>query len=96
MYTVDIDVGGTFTDGFFTGDGRVASCKVPTTPHDLTVCFIECIEEGARNMGLPLAQMLRQTAVIRLSTTVGTSFAAPARSACLRRQTTSSQRAGPT
>ncbi|MDP2727954.1 MAG: hydantoinase/oxoprolinase N-terminal domain-containing protein, partial [Dehalococcoidia bacterium] len=72
MYTIDIDIGGTFTDGFFTGDGRVTSCKVPTTPHDLTVCFVECIEEGASNLGVSLVQMLRQTAAIRLSTTIGT------------------------
>ncbi len=45
-FTIDIDNGGTFTDGFFTGDGRTAWVKVDTTPHDLTVCFLKCIEEG--------------------------------------------------
>ena len=46
-FTIDIDNGGTFTDGFFTGDGRMEWVKVDTTPHDLTVCFLQCIEEGA-------------------------------------------------
>jgi len=41
-YTADIDVGGTFTDGFFT-DGTLAhQAKVLTTPHDLTECFLGC------------------------------------------------------
>jgi N-methylhydantoinase A/acetophenone carboxylase len=72
MYTIDIDIGGTFTDGFFTQGGQATSCKVPTTPHDLTVCFLECIQEGANSMGVPLPEMLQRTAVVRLSTTVGT------------------------
>ncbi|OQY50785.1 MAG: hypothetical protein B6240_01070 [Desulfobacteraceae bacterium 4572_87] len=46
-YTIDIDTGGTFTDGFFVSGDRVESVKVPTSPHDLTICFLECIEAGA-------------------------------------------------
>jgi len=33
-YTIDIDTGGTFTDGFFVFKDRVETVKVPTTPHD--------------------------------------------------------------
>ena len=51
-FTIDIDTGGTFTDGFFLSDGRSASVKVPTTPHDLTVCFLKCIEAGAKHFDL--------------------------------------------
>ena len=44
MYTVDIDVGGTLTDGLFS-DGKAAiPVKVDTTPHDLTVCFQGFVE----------------------------------------------------
>lgn len=42
-FTIDIDTGGTFTDGFFTADGKMKTVKVPTTPHDLTVCLDNCI-----------------------------------------------------
>ncbi|HBA52998.1 MAG TPA: hypothetical protein DCZ04_00645, partial [Syntrophorhabdus aromaticivorans] len=29
-YTIDIDTGGTFTDGFFVRDTKVETVKVPT------------------------------------------------------------------
>jgi len=71
-FTIDIDNGGTFTDGFFTGDGHTEWVKVDTTPHDLTVCFLKCIEEGAAKFGLTMSQLLHQTEVIRFSTTHAT------------------------
>ena len=71
-FTIDIDNGGTFTDGFFTGDGRTEWVKVDTTPHDLTVCFLKCIEEGAARFGLDIKRMLHDTEVIRFSTTHAT------------------------
>lgn len=71
-YTIDIDTGGTFTDGFFTADGIVKYTKVPTTPHDLTDCFMKIIEEGASLFGVRKEDMLSRTEVIRYSTTVGT------------------------
>jgi len=71
--TVDIDNGGTFTDGFFAHGSEIRTVKVDTTPHDLTVCFLNCLEEGARAFGYPgLSQFLRDTDVIRFSTTTGT------------------------
>ena len=51
-YTIDIDTGGTFTDCFLYGEGGVRTVKVPTTPHDLTVCFLGSIRAGARASGL--------------------------------------------
>ncbi len=71
-FTIDIDNGGTFTDGFFTSDGHIEWVKVDTTPHDLTVCFLQCIEEGANRFGLTVQQMLHETDVIRFSTTYTT------------------------
>lgn len=70
--TIDIDTGGTFTDGFFVQDGRVATVKVPTTPHDLTVCFQECIKAGAGRLGMDPQNLLYQTDIIRFSNTIGT------------------------
>ena len=71
-YTIDIDTGGTFTDGFFVLGDRAASVKVPTTPHDLTVSFLNCIEAGAARFGIPVEDLLYETEIIRFSNTIGT------------------------
>jgi N-methylhydantoinase A len=70
MFTIDIDTGGTFTDGFFTRDGDLMTAKVLTTPHDLTVCLADCVREGARQFGVSVQDMLADTDVVRYSTTV--------------------------
>jgi len=72
-YTIDIDTGGTFTDGFFTHDERFETVKVDTTPHDLTICFMECVTGGAKRFGLKdVSDLLKDTDVVRFSTTIGT------------------------
>lgn len=71
-FTIDIDTGGTFTDGFFTSDQGVRYAKVPTTPHDLTVCLVDVVQRGAELLGLDREELLAKTDVIRYSTTVGT------------------------
>lgn len=71
-YTIDIDTGGTFTDGFFVQNQRVETVKVATTPHDLTVCFLECIKAGAKRFGVPVQDLLYETEIIRFANTIGT------------------------
>ncbi|PLS15277.1 hypothetical protein CVD28_23405 [Bacillus sp. M6-12] len=71
-FTIDIDTGGTFTDGFFTYGSKYKKIKVDTTPHDLTVCFKNCIQEGARAFEVSSTELLRGTSVLRYNTTVGT------------------------
>lgn len=71
-YTIDIDTGGTLTDGFFVRDKKVETVKVPTTPHDLTKCFLDCIKAGAECFEVQVEDMLMETDVIRFSTTIGT------------------------
>jgi N-methylhydantoinase A len=71
-YTIDIDTGGTFTDGFFVLGDQVEPVKVPTTPHDLTVCFLECIKAGAARFGVAVEDLLYETDIIRFSNTIGT------------------------
>ncbi len=39
-----IDVGGTFTDGVLLRDGRLVTCKVPSTPHDPGVAVAEALK----------------------------------------------------
>jgi|SRR5208283_4900038 len=71
-YTIDIDTGGTFTDGFFVQGETVQTVKVPTTPHDLTVCFLNCIKAGADRFGVSVEDLLYETNIIRFSNTIGT------------------------
>ena len=71
--TINIDTGGTFTDGYFTVGERAVSVKVETTPHDFTECLASCVAEGARKLGYPSAQeLLLNTDVFRFSSTIAT------------------------
>lgn len=69
--TIDIDVGGTFTDCFMRRGSQVVTAKVPTTHYDLSVCFRQAIETGAARSGLDVADLLSDTELIRYSTTIG-------------------------
>ena len=70
MKSIDIDVGGTFTDLVLTfGEKRVIA-KSPTTPYDLSVCFINVLEDGADQLGRDLEELLPDIDVVRYSTTV--------------------------
>src|SRR5215218_9114505 len=76
-YTVDIDIGGTLTDGLFSDGTTVTPVKVDTTPHDFTVCFFDCLKEGARELGFAdLTSLLQQVGVIRWSATIATNIIA--------------------
>ncbi|MBI4528596.1 MAG: hydantoinase/oxoprolinase family protein [Deltaproteobacteria bacterium] len=70
MNTIDIDVGGTFTDLVVNYNGKTLVKKVPTTPYDLSVCFSRVIEEGAHALDLKMEKLLPQTDIIRYSTTI--------------------------
>ncbi len=70
MNSIDIDVGGTFTDLVLNFKGKALIKKVPTTPYDLSVCFSRVIEEGASALGLKIEELLPQIEMIRYSTTI--------------------------
>ena len=71
MLTVDIDVGGTLTDGIFTTGGNIVCVKVDTTPHDLTVCLFDCLAQGATQLGFEdVDALLESVDLIRWSTTI--------------------------
>jgi N-methylhydantoinase A len=71
MITIDIDTGGTFTDGFFTKEGEIITAKVLTTPHDLTVCMADCIKDAAKQFGISLQEILLNADVVKYSSTIG-------------------------
>ena len=70
--TIDIDTGGTFTDGTVRRGDEVWTLKTSTTPHDLTVCFSEIIEQAAELFEEDLRRFLTTVDCIRYSTTIGT------------------------
>jgi N-methylhydantoinase A len=77
MYTVDIDIGGTLTDGLFSDGARYWVAKVDTTPHDFTICFFDCLREGAALTGhADLTTFLEEVDVIRWSSTIATNVLA--------------------
>jgi N-methylhydantoinase A len=71
-YTIELDTGGTFTDGYVSGGGEAVRSKVDTTPHDLTEGILRCIDQAASLLATDRSGLLRQTDVVRLSTTVAT------------------------
>jgi len=68
--TVDIDIGGTFTDCVVVADGRMVRQKTPTTRYNLSVGFRRAIEGAAHELDLSLEELLAQVDVIRYSTTL--------------------------
>jgi N-methylhydantoinase A/oxoprolinase/acetone carboxylase beta subunit len=70
MNSIDIDVGGTFTDLVLNYNGKSLIRKSPTTPYDLSVCFTRVIEEGAGALGMKIDQLLPAIDMIRYSTTI--------------------------
>ncbi|WP_433755686.1 hydantoinase/oxoprolinase family protein [Nocardia sp. CA-135398] len=71
MYNVDIDTGGTMTDGLVSGSDRVVSLKVETTPHDMTVAFMNILEAARAAFEYSdLRSLLQDVEVIRWSSTI--------------------------
>src|SRR5512137_3187982 len=70
MNSIDIDVGGTFTDLVLNFGEKTLIKKVPTTPYDLSVCFSKVIEEGAAALDMKMEELLPGVEMIRYSTTI--------------------------
>ena len=73
MFTIGIDVGGTYTDLVaIDQSGRTVFAKSPSTPQDQSIGVMAGIEELARRLELTLADMLGQTGRLVHGTTVAT------------------------
>jgi N-methylhydantoinase A/oxoprolinase/acetone carboxylase beta subunit len=72
MYTVDIDTGGTMTDGLVWDGTSLVTIKVDTTPHDLTVSFREVLAAAAQSLGFggDLDGFLDEVSLIRWTSTI--------------------------
>jgi len=76
-YTIDVDTGGTCTDGLFSDGKNLVWTKVDTTPHDLTIAFNKCIEEGSKQLGFgSVTEFLDQVTIIRWSNTIASNVIA--------------------
>ena len=73
MYTIGVDVGGTYTDLVATDEtGRTIFAKSPSTPADQSIGVMAGLEELARRLGVTRDQMLAATDRLVHGTTVAT------------------------
>ncbi|MGB6068556.1 MAG: hydantoinase/oxoprolinase family protein [Desulfomonilaceae bacterium] len=72
-FSLDIDIGGTFTDFFAAKDGEdIRITKTPTTHYDLSAGFMKGARDVANLFGLGLQDFLDRTHAVRYCTTLGT------------------------
>lgn len=72
-FTIGVDTGGTFTDvTLLTPSGDLVMGKAPTTPGDFSTGVMNAVGEIARQMELPVGELLSRTAVFKHGTTVAT------------------------
>lgn len=82
-YSLSIDTGGTFTDGFVSDGARTAQVKVDTTPQDLTIGFAACVAAAAGAVGAELGPFLSALGRLHFSSTVATNTIVERRGAAL-------------
>ncbi len=63
--TIDIDVGGTFTDCLVVFGDRMARAKSPTTGYNLSVGFRRSVEDAAIQLGMSMPKALKPQILIR-------------------------------
>jgi N-methylhydantoinase A/oxoprolinase/acetone carboxylase beta subunit len=68
--SLDVDIGGTFTDLFLSYDGKTIFTKTPTTGYNLSVGFMRAVKDAAGRLGISVKDLLGSTEVIRYSTTI--------------------------
>ncbi len=68
--SIDIDIGGTFTDALVSWRERTVAVKTPTTGYNLAVGFMRALRESAEELGTDIKSLLAETEMIRYSTTV--------------------------
>jgi N-methylhydantoinase A len=93
IYSIGVDIGGTFTDCVVVDDrGRVAHGKVVTTPDDRSIGFFESIADAGRSLGLPVSDLLRRCSRLVHGTTTGTNAIVTRSGACVGLLTTRGHR----
>src|SRR5437868_11639260 len=73
MFTIGVDVGGTFTDLVASDEaGHAVFAKSPSTPADQSIGVMAGLEELARRLDLTRSDMLARTERVVHGTTVAT------------------------
>lgn len=70
LVTIDVDIGGTFTDCFVRYDGQILTGKAETTEHDLSVGFFAAIRDAISSLDVDQREILSAADRVRYSTTV--------------------------
>ena len=68
--SLDVDIGGTFTDLFLSYDGKTVFTKTPTTGYNLSVGFMQAVKDAAALLNISVKELLGSTEVVRYSTTI--------------------------
>ncbi|TAK36376.1 MAG: hydantoinase/oxoprolinase family protein [Chloroflexota bacterium] len=68
--SLSIDIGGTFTDCFACVDGKVAKGKAQTTAHNLSVGFLNAVEQCAESLEMSTEDLLASTDMVKYATTL--------------------------
>ncbi|HUZ56959.1 MAG TPA: hydantoinase/oxoprolinase family protein [Streptosporangiaceae bacterium] len=68
--SIDIDIGGTFTDCYAQLGSEIAWCKTRTTGYDLSRGMVQAIEDAASRLGVTTTELLGRADIIRYSTTL--------------------------
>jgi len=69
-FTVDIDIGGTFTDCFVASNEKTIFIKSPTTSYNLSVGVMKALKEAASSLNMSMKELARNTDIVRYSTTI--------------------------
>jgi N-methylhydantoinase A/oxoprolinase/acetone carboxylase beta subunit len=68
--SINVDIGGTFTDCLIIFGDQMVFGKAPTTTYDLSKGFMQALRETVASLGLSLEELLKSTEMIRYSTTL--------------------------
>ena len=68
--SVEIDIGGTFTDCYVRLEDREVWCKARTTPFDLSQGMSRAIDDAAVHLGVSKEELLSRAEILRYSTTL--------------------------
>src|SRR3972149_6958649 len=68
--SINVDIGGTFTDRLILFEREMGDGKGPTTAHDLSRGFMQALRRTAVSLGLTFEELLERTEIIRYSTTL--------------------------
>ena len=68
--SINVDIGGTFTDCFIAYGDKMVFGKAPTTTYDLSKGFMQALRETVASLDISLEDLLEETETIRYSTTM--------------------------